>query len=594
MTRYFIFVFILFCFGCSNDGQVDRLISKKHKSFLLSTERMVDDQPQKAKQNVDSLINLNQALDDASFCKIFQIKQKASLKLFENDAVMSYGDSIRKYAEKIGDSLSIAKSLVVLPDTYIDYSKRKSMNPFLPMALRIFNKPDSQKEYATVLKLKVFQLEYEGEFNAALDLLLKAYAIFIQLGEKKEEAKIAQMIANVYGDLKNPELALKYYKIFEQSATTLNDSVLMASAYTNFGIFYRKTQPDSSIYFYNKALAIHYRKPFSLSRVQTEYNLTNVYLDKKDLKTAKNRYESLIQVCNEHNYKEGLVMMYNGLSTIYFLQNNSSQAVSLMRKSIQLADSMNMTGIAMRLRPEFIEALYGNESYKAAADELIKNNKIKDSFLTNEKQIALIELEKKYQEEVKEKENQYLQFELKFRKTVIIILACALILLGILFRQRIKLHKEREISYNALMNLYKEEKASRQRDELLKNATIEDDIVLTLYDKIIEYYTIEKPYLNSKFRVDDLALAIGSSQKEIAQILKEKVNQNFSSFTNKYRIEAARRFFEDKAYFNLKMEVIAEKSGFGTIQSFYNAFELYTGVKPGFYRSNIQKELDQI
>lgn len=592
MQRY-IFILYIFFLGCKEGSKTDQLVEFKYRNQLKSLEAVISTAPDRVIAETDDLLQLKSQLNDATICKIFQLAQKANQVIKKDDLVMSLGDSVRFYGAKYGDSLTIAKSMVVLPDTYVDYSKRKSMNAYIPMVLRIFNHPEYQKEYAITLKLKVFQLEYEGDYQASLDLLLKAYDIFKKIGEKKEEARIAQMIANVYGELNNLPLSLKYYKLFELAATSLKDSVLIASANTNYGIHYRRINKDSSIYFYNKALAIHNARPFSMSKVQTEYNLANLYYDKKEYEKANSIYESILKTCKDNDYQEGLVMTYNGLSTIAYIQGNLSEAIAYMKASIALADSLKMTGISLRLMPDLIGIYYEKKDYKLAADASFKMKRISDSLLSNEKQIALIELEKKYQAEVKEKENQYLQVQLKFRQSVIIILVVALIIFVILYRQRNILYKEREISYNAIMQKYKDEKESRDRltkldqEQMSLNLTKNE---LTLYDKIVSYYTIHKPYLNPKFRVDDLADAIDSNQKEIAQTLKMHMNQNFSAFTNKFRVEAARNLFEDKAHYHLKMEVIAEKSGFGTIQSFYNAFETFTGVKPGFYRSQIQTE----
>ena len=132
-----------------------------------------------------------------------------------------------------------------------------------------------------------------------------------------------------------------------------------------------------------------------------------------------------------------------------------------------------------------------------------------------------------------------------------------------------------------------EKKEEKERESI--NLNISTNIVptLNLHEKILMYYKSNRPYLSSKFRVDDLANELETTQKEISQTLKQYYNLNFSSFTNKYRVEAARKMFEDPAYHHIKMEVIAEQSGFGTIQSFYNAFESFTGVKPGYYRTQI-------
>lgn len=596
MQRY-IFILFIFFLGCKEGSKTDQLIESKYRNQLIELETIIVSNPNKVIAETNDLLQYKSQLNDATLCKIYQLAQKANQVIKKDDLVMSIGDSVRFYGAKYGDSLTIAKSMVVLPDTYVDYSKRKSMNAYIPMALRIFNQPKYQKEYAITLKLKVFQLEYEGDYQVSLDLLLKAYDIFKKIGEKKEEARIAQMIANVYGELNNLPLALKYYKLFELAATSLNDSVLIASANTNYGIHYRRINKDSSIYYYNKALAIHNARPFSMSKVQTEYNLANLYYDKKEYEKANSIYESILKTCKDNNYQEGLVMTYNGLSTIAYIQGNLTEAIAYMKESIALADSLKMTGISLRLMPDLIGIYYEKKDYKLAADASFKMKRISDSLLSNEKQIALIELEKKYQGEVKEKENQYLQVQLKFRQVIIVILTIALIGFIVLFRQRNRLFKEREISYRAIMQKYKAEKEERERlahVDLPNNVLIEIEKNLSLYDKILLYYKNEQPYLNSKFRVDDLAQAIDSNQKDIAQTLKQEVNLNFSAFTNKYRVDAARLMFEQETFYNIKMEVIAEKSGFGTIQSFYNAFELYTGVKPGFYRSRIQSENESI
>ena len=583
---YIICLFSLLT-ACTHSNTTDQLIPKAYKPVFDQATIIMDQAPDRAIRITDSILRLDSILVDPVKCKIYQIKQKAYLNKSQSDSTMAFGDSVRFYAEKYNDSITIVKSLLVLPETYIDYSKRKSMNAYFPIALRIFNTPETQKEFARILSLKVIQLENEGEYNVALDLLLKAYDINVKINDKHELARITQMIANVYGDLNNPNLAFKYYKLFENLAYELNDSIFIASANTNYGVYYRRINKDSSIYFYSKALAIHDKRPFSLSKVQTLYNLANLYFDKASYTVAKSIYDSILNICNTHQFQEGILMTYNGISTIYFKEKKYDDAIAYMKKSIYLADSLNMSGTSLRLRPDLISMYYYKGDYKTAADELFKMNHLNDSILSNQKQIALIELEKRYQSEAKDRENLYLHTQLNYRKTIIVILTLMAFIFFVLFRQRNRLYKERDVSYKAIMNKYKAEKDDRER--AMSNNEITSNIVssLSLYDKILIYYKNERPYINSKFRVDDLANDLNTSQKEIAQTLKHHQNLNFSSFTNKYRVETARKMFEDPAFFHIKMEVIAEKSGFGTIQSFYNAFESFTGVKPGYYRTQI-------
>lgn len=189
MQRY-IFILYIFFLGCKEGSKTDQLVEFKYRNQLKSLEAVISTAPDRVIAETDDLLQLKSQLNDATICKIFQLAQKANQVIKKDDLVMSLGDSVRFYGAKYGDSLTIAKSMVVLPDTYVDYSKRKSMNAYIPMVLRIFNHPEYQKEYAITLKLKVFQLEYEGDYQASLDLLLKAYDIFKKIGEKKKKQEL--------------------------------------------------------------------------------------------------------------------------------------------------------------------------------------------------------------------------------------------------------------------------------------------------------------------------------------------------------------------------------------------------------------------
>ena len=103
------------------------------------------------------------------------------------------------------------------------------------------------------------------------------------------------------------------------------------------------------------------------------------------------------------------------------------------------------------------------------------------------------------------------------------------------------------------------------------------------------YYETEKPYLDPKLKAIDVANELQVSQRQIAAVLKANGFSGFTNFNNKFRVEEVKRQFEVSDNAALKIEAIATQSGFGSRQSFYTAFEEFTGVNPGFYRSEISK-----
>jgi AraC-like DNA-binding protein len=110
---------------------------------------------------------------------------------------------------------------------------------------------------------------------------------------------------------------------------------------------------------------------------------------------------------------------------------------------------------------------------------------------------------------------------------------------------------------------------------------------IDLYAKLVVYYQDEKPYLNSNLKAVEVAKAVNISPRTITAIVKENGFNGFNNFNNKYRVEEVIRQFEDPSYNSLKTEAISSKAGFGNRQTFYTAFEEFTGFNPGFYRSEL-------
>ncbi len=133
--------------------------------------------------------------------------------------------------------------------------------------------------------------------------------------------------------------------------------------------------------------------------------------------------------------------------------------------------------------------------------------------------------------------------------------------------------------------------------ELLENAesnnsnTIDLPTVenIELYSMLLTYYQNEKPYLNANLKAIDVAKALNTSPRTLTAIIKANGLNGFSNFNNKYRVEEVIRQFKDPNYSSIKMEAISSNAGFGNRQTFYDAFEEFTGFNPGFYRSEFLK-----
>jgi YesN/AraC family two-component response regulator len=166
--------------------------------------------------------------------------------------------------------------------------------------------------------------------------------------------------------------------------------------------------------------------------------------------------------------------------------------------------------------------------------------------------------------------------------------------LGFSLYRSYRLLKERRLAYTVLMEKYehgRNDKEARKKIVTPENpdalADISDSEVAALISSLVEYYNTDKPYLDSKLKLETVLHKLSTNEKNLSAALKTYGNFNFNSFTNHFRVEASKKMMRDPRYRNYKIEAIAEASGFGSRMSFYNAFGQQTGVRPSYFRNYV-------
>lgn len=595
----FLSVMIAICsFSCDKNHSQSKVIS--NENFLTDIEIKINQKPDSILfLTADLLKNVSKNnLDDEKLLKIYQLRQKTFSTLQNMDSVFSNGEMVRKIALRIPDSLAFAQSLLITVAGNADYGSMQKIEKDLPSAIAVFRNRNMLLEMNRLNAAYGALLTNKGEYKKAQQLLLKAYRLFGQLEEPLYRAKVSDLIGTNYGYMGSPKESLKYYSEALAIAENHNDSLLLSNICSNLGIYHRKVNPGMAINYYHKALSYIPRKAKSLNRIKTNYNLANLFYDKGDYKSAEEVYQKMLLDCKKGNFNEGIAMANNGLASVYNQTKRQNKGLTAMLNAVQLSDSLGMTNLSLMLKPELISIYKRVGDYKNALVQAEQMKSLNDSILSKEKQLAVHELEIKYQTKEKDLENKHLSAQLIFRKnTIIVLIVLVLFSLGLVFlyQQRSKLLKERNRAYDVLMRKYKEEKESKSDTELeVVNISKEpkgNNSAVDLFEKLVEYYEQEKPYLNSKLKAEYVAKQLQVSQKAVTASIKSNGYIGFSNFTNKFRVEEVKKCFGDANYSLLKMEAIATQSGFGSRQSFFTAFEEFTGVNPGFYRSEISKPL---
>ena len=597
LTISFILIISSSCTNRNNDpGNRSKLADFKTKATSLLKKR-----PDSALIYADSAIILaqTQKLNDTVAIDLIQLKAKAFLNKGNVDSAKINYEKARSMAIFVSDTLLQATIDMKLGELMLNNGNLYTSEKYLWEAVEIFEKGNNNSKKGEAYNLYGSLVNDRGDLLKSQQYLFKAYACFDTTNNFSSISRICNNIASNFKAQGSKKEALLYYQKALDFAVRAADTSNIASTFNNLGVFYRRSFPDSSFFYYNKTLALAPPGKNSLMEIIAHYNIANLYFDKNEYEKAKAEYFHLLKICRAGKNVGGVARIYTGLSAIHSKINDYPIAEKYLTDAIALSDSIGDKKIRLYALDELRQLYTKTKSYKKALDLSVIVKASGDSMLEIEKQSAIHDIEMLYQTEKKDAENSRLKYllsnqqtKLKYGMTIIVLYLLFTLGISFLFWRLIKLYRQRSFAYLQLVNKYKHESEQLNQLGSIKQPVLqtvqEQEAIQSncrLLSRLIELFLVEKPYLDPKLKVESIAEKLNTSQKSIAAALKDHKETTFTSFTNRFRVDAAISLMEDLNYGHYKIEAIARNSGFGSKSNFYDTFESFTGVKPNYYRN---------
>ena len=138
--------------------------------------------------------------------------------------------------------------------------------------------------------------------------------------------------------------------------------------------------------------------------------------------------------------------------------------------------------------------------------------------------------------------------------------------------QVVGISKEEDGVFNAKKMKYGRSKISSEKSKIL-------------FESLIELMENEKPYIEYRLSLSQLANLSKITSAELSQIINENSNMNFNDFINSYRVENAKSLIREQKDWLIKE--VMYKSGFQSTSTFNSAFKKFTGKSPSeFYKQS--------
>jgi AraC-like DNA-binding protein len=129
--------------------------------------------------------------------------------------------------------------------------------------------------------------------------------------------------------------------------------------------------------------------------------------------------------------------------------------------------------------------------------------------------------------------------------------------------------------------LYGNVVVEKEIKEKYSHSKLSNDAKIDILNNLKTFMNGEnKPFLNERIAMAEIAKIIKVSTQQISQVVNEKTNLNFNDFVNSFRIEEAKIMLLSNTYSKLTIDAIAQKSGFRSKSAFYVAFKKHTGNTP--------------
>ena len=108
-----------------------------------------------------------------------------------------------------------------------------------------------------------------------------------------------------------------------------------------------------------------------------------------------------------------------------------------------------------------------------------------------------------------------------------------------------------------------------------------DDHMNMVYNKVLRYMESCRPFLDSRFSVENLAEAVFSNKVYLSKAINYYSGRNFKQFINYYRVLYATELMKKDRH--LKVTELALKCGFNSVVTFNAAFKLNMNMTPSSY-----------
>lgn len=364
-------------------------------------------------------------------------------------------DKSLQLRENSKDSAGVANNLINLGNLRYIEGKYVEASDYFYRALRLANELGNNNLAGITLMNMANVLTQQKNYDKAVEYLEEALDYHRKEGNRKEEANVLHNIGIIHFEKKDYERAKDYFV----QALTIKEEL--------------KTDPAGMIKIYN-----------NLGLIAKEENNPDV---------AGQYYSSTLRIARLTGDKPGEAVALNNLGSLRMMQGSPGALEDLLG-SLQIAQGLGLKKLILSNYDNLQQFYSSRNNWEKAYDYSQKYRLLNDSIFNEESSGKIIELQTKYDTEMKEKENQILRDRQRIqllRNRILTLIAVVLAIIAasffIMFRlKRQSLRQNRELFDKEAEISQMRLKASEGRNRNLQETLFAEEEIKKLQAKSLE------------------------------------------------------------------------------------------------------------
>ncbi len=364
--------------------------------FLLYTHNIL------AQPKADSLLKL--------FERTIGKTQEEAVRAFAKEVANGDVEKIKDYAarlqatsKKLNSKLGLANA-VNLYGTY--YYKRGQYNlasdyyeENLNVRKEMNDTPGLSAAYNNMGNIRMAQ----GNYKDALEYHFLSLKIKEALKDEKGIAMSYNNIATVYRQFKQPQKAIQYHKLSLAIKEKFGDKKAISYSLTNIAnAYYEAREKKQALYYYDKALKLQKELNDDMQLGNTYNSLGYVAIQDKQYKKAAEYFALSLKHHLIVNNKNGIATTYMNIGELYIEQDSLGKAQMYLNKSLAIARENNDKENIQEVERKLSIIAEKEKDYKKALALMQSSQSVKDSLFSADNQMAIAEIQTKYETEKKE------------------------------------------------------------------------------------------------------------------------------------------------------------------------------------------------